>query len=291
MTYKLIATDMDGTILLNNKKLSKETIASLREAREKGVEIVICTGRPFANVEPYLSQIDIDCRVITNNGAVIRDLQHNISYVNYIKKQQLEKVLSILAAEDIYYHAGDEYMTYIDSFIKRVKVTRIFIKKRRLPFYREWFEIFRNVFLSKTNRKVNFMKHVAAGGQFTSIFIYSEDQEKLKKLKVKLMEVEGIEITSSAYDNLEVLDEKSTKGIALKKLSESMGIPPEEIIAVGDHLNDLSMIEFAGLGVAMGNSDEEVLRVADWVTKTNEDEGFSYLVRKKVLGEEEKVEV
>ena len=285
MTYRLIATDMDGTILLNNKKLSNETVRALKVAREKGIEIVLCTGRPFANVVPYLSQLNVDCSIITNNGAVIRDKQHEISYVNYIKSSQLERVLRILANEDIYYHAGDAYMTYIDSFIKRVKVTRIFIKKRKLPFYMEWLEILRNVILSDGYRKVNFMRYVAGGGQFTSLFIHSEDEEKLRSLKLKLMEIEGIEITSSAKDNLEVLDSESTKGMALERLSESMGIAPEEIIAVGDHLNDLSMIEFAGLGVAMGNGDEEVLRVADWITRSNEEEGFSHLIKTKVLEE------
>jgi len=286
MTYRLIATDMDGTILLNNKKLSKDTIDALKAARDKGIEIVLCTGRPFANVVPYLSQINVECSIITNNGAVIRDKQHELSHVNYIKRPQLERVLKILEMEDIYFHAGDEYLTYIDSFIKRVKITKIYIKKRRLPFYLEWLEILRNVFLSNGYRRVNFKKYVAEGGQFTSLFIYSEDQDKLKKLKLKLMEIEGIEITSSAKENIEVLDSESTKGMALERLSASMGITPEEIVAVGDHLNDISMIEFAGLGVAMGNGEEEVLKVADWITRSNEEEGFSHMIKMKVLEEE-----
>lgn len=289
MTYRLIATDMDGTILLNNKRLSNETIAALRMAKEKGLEIVICTGRPFATTKAYLSQINIDCHVITNNGSVIRDKEHKIQYVNYISTEPLKRVLAILAAEDIYYHASDEEITFIDSFIKRAKVTQIFIKKKQLPFYKEWSQIIWHTFFNKNNKKVNFKEYIEAGGKFTSIFIYSEEQEKLKRLYSKLAEVDGIEITSSANDNLEVLDIKSTKGNALKRLTEEIGVPPEAVIAVGDHLNDISMIEFAGLGVAMGNGDEEVLRRADWVTKSNEEEGFSYMVMKKVLGEEGKL--
>lgn len=290
MTYKLIATDMDGTILLNNKKLSSETIAALRLAKEKGLEIVICTGRPFATVKAYLSQINIDCHVITNNGSVIRDKDHKIQYVNYINTEPLNRVLSILAKEDIYYHASDEDMTFIDSFIKRAKVTWLFVKKKQLPFYMEWYQTIWHTFFSKNNRKVNFQDYIAAGGKLTSIFIYSEEPERLKALYSKLTEVEGIEITSSANDNLEVLDINSTKGNALKQLIEEIGVLPEEVVAVGDHLNDISMIEFAGLGVAMGNGDEEVIRRADWVTKSNEEEGFSYLVMQKLLGEEDKVE-
>jgi Cof subfamily protein (haloacid dehalogenase superfamily) len=291
MIYKLIATDMDGTILLNNKKLSTQTIAALRLAKEKGLEIVICTGRPFATVKAYLSQINIDCHVITNNGSVIRDKNHTIQYVNYLSTEPLKRVLSILAKEDVYYHACDEEMTYIDSFIKRAKITRLFVKKKQLPFYKEWSQTLWYTFFSRSNRRVDFQDYIAAGGRLTSIFIHSEEPEKLKALYSKLVEVEGIEITSSASDNLEVLDINSTKGNALKQLTEEIGVLPEEVVAVGDHLNDISMIEFAGLGVAMGNGDEEVMRRADWVTKTNEEDGFSYLMMQKVLAKEERVEL
>lgn len=287
MTYKLIATDMDGTILLKDKSLSQATIAAMKEARDKGIEIVICTGRTFSNVLPYLSQINIDCNIITNNGAVIRDKDRRVLYSNYIKTQQMEQLLSILEAEDdrVYYHTADENLTYINSFIKRLRVAKIYIQKRGLPFYRKWLEIIRNVFFSKGHKRIDYREYLAKGGRFTSVFIYSEEPERLVALRKKLVAIAGIEITSSANDNLEVLDIASTKGNALKKLSEMMGISQEETVAIGDHLNDLSMIKFAGLGVAMGNGDEAVLRAADWVTKTNEEDGFSHLVKTITQGD------
>ncbi len=287
MTYRLIATDMDGTILLKDKRLSQSTIAAIKEAKDKGIDIVICTGRTFSNVLPYLPQIGIACNIITNNGAVIRDKDRRVLFTNYIKRQQMEQLLTVLEAEDdkVYYHTADENLTYINSFIKRFRVAKIYIKRRGLPFYREWQEIIRNVFFNKGHRRISYREYLAKGGQFTSVFIYSEEPERLAALKKRLMEIEGIEITASANDNLEVLDIASTKGNALKRLSEMMGISQEEIIAVGDHLNDISMIKFAGLGVAMGNGDEEVLRAADWVTRSNEEEGFSHLVKTITQGD------
>ncbi|MBM7616274.1 Cof-type HAD-IIB family hydrolase [Alkaliphilus hydrothermalis] len=279
MKYKVLATDMDGTLLKNNKSISNEDLLALRKAKEMGMEIVICTGRPFGMLEPYLKQLGFPCWVVTNNGAVVRNKALEVVQVTNLEKKPTIEALRILEESGIYYHATGLHYSYVQSYWERVKVIQHFIgQKKNVSKFNSWVQALWMVYLSGTHKRVDLSRYVGDGGALSSIFVYSKDIEGLKKLRAPLESVEGVHVTSSGKFNIEILDTNATKGRALKKVLAELGVSKEETITVGDNHNDLSMITFAGLGVAMENSEAEVLEVADWVTKSNEEDGISYLI-------------
>ncbi|SCY64606.1 Cof-type HAD-IIB family hydrolase [Alkaliphilus peptidifermentans] len=278
MNIKMLATDMDGTLLKNNKTLSIQNIKALRKAYNSGIEIVICTGRPFATIKPYLSQIGLPCWVVSNNGAVIRNKEEKLIEVININNDSLLHLIPILEKENIYYHGSDGTCSYIKSYRERIKVIKNFIMLKQQSKLKLWLNILSAVFLSGAHKKVDIMKYISEGGTFASLFIYSLDEEKLMVIKEKIKCIKGIELTSSGRDNIEVLHQTASKGSALRRLCDELNINSDEVIAVGDNFNDLSMLSFAGVGVAMENAEEEVLKVADWKTKSNEEDGISFLI-------------
>ncbi|SNR94690.1 hypothetical protein SAMN05446037_100220 [Anaerovirgula multivorans] len=291
MIYKLLATDMDGTLLMNNKVLSQENIEALKRAKNQGVEIVICTGRPYPNVKPYLEQLGFDCWVITNNGAVIRNKEGKIISAVYMKPKALEEAIVLLQKENIYFHVSDEKYTYIKSYRERIKniqrlILQTGVSNLKAHLLSTWF-----VFFNGSHKKVNFSSFIRDGGKAASIFILSKCQQQLQNISKKLKDIKAIDITSSGYDNVEVLDENATKGKALQQLAKVLNINQEAIIAVGDNYNDLSMIEYAGLGVAMNNAEKAVIEKANWVTKSNEEHGIAHLVRHFIEAPHEAVEM
>ncbi|AKL94227.1 Cof-like hydrolase [Clostridium aceticum] len=282
MAYKLLATDMDGTLLMDNKVLSKENIEALKKAKEAGIEIVICTGRPYVTVKPYLDKLGFDCWVVTNNGAVIRNKEGKIISVVYMKSQALDETIKLLEEEKVYYHVSDEKYTFIKSRRDRIHFIKKFILQTETSYWKATLLAPWIVLCRGNHKKVKFSTFVSQGGRAASIFILSEDKEELQNLKKKIQKIKSIkdiDITSSGWNNVEVLDAEATKGKALEKIAEVINIKKEEIIAVGDNLNDLSMIQYAGLGVAMKNGEKEVIEAADWVTTTNEEHGIAHLVK------------
>lgn len=290
MIYKLLATDMDGTLLMDNKVLSQENIEALKRAKKQGVEIVICTGRPYPNVKPYLEQLGFDCWVITNNGAVIRNKEGKIISAVYMKPKALEEAIVLLQKENIYFHVSDEKHTYIKSYRERIKnIQRLILQtgasNLKALLLSTWFVLFNG-----SHKKVNFSSFTKDGGKAASIFILSKCQQQLENISKKLKDIKAVDITSSGHDNVEVLDENATKGKALKQLAKALNINQEAIIAVGDNYNDLSMIEYAGLGVAMNNAEKAVIEKANWVTKSNEEHGIAHLVRHFIEASQEVAE-
>lgn len=291
MVYKLLATDMDGTLLMNNKVLSQENIEALKRAKEHGVEIVICTGRPYPSVKPYLQQLGFDCWVITNNGAIIRNKQGDIISVVYMKTKALQEVIRLLQEENIYFHVSDENYTYIKSYRERIKnIHRLIIQtgasKLKAYLVSTWHVLFKG-----SHKKVDFSNFLKENGKAASIFILSSCRQQLQNLSNKLKNINNIDITSSGSDNVEVLDENATKGKALNQLAQMLNIDKERVIAVGDNYNDLSMIEYAGLGVAMENAEKAVIEKANWVTKSNENHGIAYLVKNLIETPQESMKI
>ncbi|SDK13624.1 Cof-type HAD-IIB family hydrolase [Natronincola ferrireducens] len=278
MKYKLLATDMDGTLLMNNKALSSENIEALRRAKEKGLEIVICTGRPYVTVKPYLEMLGFDCWVVTNNGAIIRNKEGEIVSVTLMEDETLGQVLKILEKDDVDYHVSDEKFTYIRSIGQRIRLIRSFLLQTEMAYWKAYLLSIWAVVFNGSHKKVDFSSFVNKGGRAASVFIYSKDRKKLENLKKEMKKIKRIDLTSSGIDNIEILHENATKGKALERLSNMLNIEKEEMIAVGDNYNDLSMIAYAGLGVAMENGEEEVIEAADWITTTNENHGIAHLL-------------
>lgn len=275
MNYKLVCIDMDGTLLNSKHKISEFTKEALKKAHDIGVHIVISTGRVYINAESYSNLIGVKSPVIASNGAIIKEKDRDdVIYKSVLGEELSLKLLNIFlkynaapsfsTSERIY--SSNILMRFYMLFIRLRGVMKIdfdfnFIKSRK-----QWSDI-----LSK--EKDNIIK----------CEVVSNSKNKLKKIRLELEKIKEIEIVSSAKHNIEITCKGVSKGSAVERLSEFYNIRKEEIIAIGDSENDLSMIEYAGLGIAMGNSIDKVKEKADFITDSNDNDGVAKAINKFIL--------
>ncbi|SKA87653.1 hypothetical protein SAMN05428976_11030 [Clostridium sp. USBA 49] len=275
MDYELICIDMDGT-LLNSKhsisELSKETI---KKAHSMGVHIVVNTGRIYTDAEYFSNLLGVKSPVIASNGAFIKEKDKDeIIYKNILKESVCLKLIDVFSK----YNVNPTFLTpdkiYSSSIVWRIfmqylKLKGIFNKNlcfQYVPFWTKWDNIFK---LEKEN--------------IIKCEVMSKDENKLKKIRDELKTIDEIEVASSTKYNIEITNKGVSKGRAVEILSSYYGIDREKIIAIGDSENDLSMIEFAGMGIAMGNAIDIVKNKADFITDTNDNNGVAKAIDKFVL--------
>lgn len=278
MKYKLIAIDMDGTLLSNKHEIPEFNKEMIKKATQAGVKIAITTGRLFASARKYSDVIGVETPIISSNGAYIREKdREEVIYESNLSKKQFDEVLSVVRKYGftVYMNTSDtvisENVVPDDHAYKLVNnelddAWKIkFVEGRR---FEETYEEFSNDILK---------------------FICIEEREnmdELMKAKEELSKFEDLEVVSSWENNFEIMPAGTSKGTAVQRLAEILGIKQEEVICIGDSENDLSMIKYAGLGVAMGNAIDIVKENADYVTDTNSNAGVGKMIAKFIFGEE-----
>ncbi|AIY84846.1 MAG: Cof-type HAD-IIB family hydrolase [Clostridium baratii] len=273
MSIKLICIDMDGTLLKDKKTVSEENLNSIKLAIKKGVKVVITTGRIYDCAKMYSEKIGLDTPIIASNGAFI-GYKDKVIYNNPLKKEDILKFLEvtkkhglkayltanfgIISQEEL---AEDHVYKILNKTLKDEEKVKLIVSddiKEEIEKFDG--EILKGVCADKNN-KVNLIKA----------------REELESLNTNM------EIVSSWNDNFEVMRNGSTKGDAVRYLANYFGIDKEEVMCIGDSENDLSMIKYAGTGVAMGNASEDIKSVADYVTDTNVNDGVAKAINKFVL--------
>ncbi|WP_066504144.1 Cof-type HAD-IIB family hydrolase [Abyssisolibacter fermentans] len=276
MKHKLLALDMDGTLLNSDLKISQENKMVIEELKEKGVVVTIATGRTYPAIIAYARELNIDVPIIAYNGGIIKYLHNNrIIYSNNIPVEQCINTIDICKEFDV-----DCYL-YSEN--------KIFIEKQGflLEFYEE---INKNL---KEKEKIEIVnvkdmkKSLKEDPKIYKIVVFSDNSNAVSEVRKKLLKEGNLEVYKSSDCFLDVTNKGASKGFGVKKLAEYLGIDKEKIIAVGDSDNDISMIKYAGLGIAMGNAIDEAKKVADYVTEANNDNGVANAIRKLVLKEKE----
>jgi Cof subfamily protein (haloacid dehalogenase superfamily) len=265
--YKMIAVDMDGTLLKEDKTISSETIRAINLAKSKGVKIVLATGRPVDGIRNYLKELNLtneDDYAIAFNGALVQSTKtgevvsnRTLSMKDLIYLHDLALSLNI----DMHAFTNDGLITPAISKYTEVEATINGITPTVLDFNK----------LDKNNKLIKFMM--------------VGDKPSLDKVYEKLpIEVfNQYTVVRSAPYFLEFLHKDSNKGEAVKTLAKHLNIRIEEVICIGDAGNDYHMIKYAGLGVAMDNAFPEVKEIADYITKTNENDGVAHVIKKFIL--------
>lgn len=266
--YKLIALDMDGTLLNEEKRVTERTKKAIQAARDKGVTVVIATGRPIDGVTRYLEELDM----FTDKDYV---LSYNGGLVLNTKSREVICKIGLLG-EDVHYlyNLSKELGVNIHAFSEKNGLVT--------PKNSKYTEVEAEI----NNIKINEI-------DFNTI----ESDESF----IKIMMIDEPEILQNAVDNLpkevyekytvvrstpyflEFLNKEVNKGTGVELLAKHLGIKREEIITMGDAGNDLHMIEYAGMGIAMGNAFEEVKAAANYITDTNEEDGVAKAIEKFVL--------
>lgn len=278
MEYKLLATDMDGTLLKNDKKISSRNLKALESASKKGIEIVIATGRSYSTLKKYTDLFSFDCYLITNNGSIIRNKFHDVEKSVCLEPDATLEIIKVLKNQNVYFHSSDAENIYIQSYKARFLEAKRFLQHEYTNPVSLYKSLLLKMIFDRNLKKINFRKISDQNISINTFFILSEQERVLCKIKEQLSQIKGVAVTSSSSNNIEALSDKASKGSALSYVGEKLQIKTNEMIAIGDQLNDLSMIQTSGLGVAMANADKKVLEKADWVTKSNEDHGVAYAI-------------
>lgn len=263
MKYKIIAVDMDGTLLNDNKHISDYNLAMINKAVEKGVKFVIASGRIPGGLKFYEDTVAKNQPMICCNGAIILDEHKTTIYSNKLNKEELLKIIDVLReGKDTYYHFYSGDIIYSEQFgyaiEKFYKFNRSIDRKHRIEI-----RIIGDAkeYIEKKELEIN------------KIVVVDDDLEYLAQLRNRIDSIEGIETTKSGIENIEINSKGITKGTALKLLADHYGIPIEECIAIGNDENDVSMIRHAGLGIAVQNATDYVKDNADFVTERDNNNG------------------
>ena len=273
---KLIALDLDGTLLTNQKTITEHTKEVLKKAMKQGVIVMPATGRGIGAIPKEVGTIEgISYALTVNGAAVVEYPSGTVLYSDYLDCKTaidaLEYGFTLDALPDVYMgghaYSQRERLHNIDHYIESITQKEMLLKSR-IPV--DDLKAFIQSHPDKIE-KINIVFHDLSQREVA--------YEYLKKNK-------NLTVTSSMDNNLELNSKTATKGNALVAFAKTLGISREEIMVCGDSNNDFEMIKMAGLGVAMGNAIDEIKEIADFVTKTNEEDGVAYAVEHFVLKEE-----
>lgn len=276
MVYKLVCIDMDGTLLNRKGKIAIETKNALIEAHKKGVHIVINTGRIYNNAAYYSNLLGVKSPVIAANGAFIREKDsEKVIYSCGLGKGQCRDILDVALKYNLVPHFHTYNKVFVASRFHRLISYLVF--SRKLP---ENMKIKSEVVSSKEKWYKVFEENE---NEIVKCIIFHTDSKKISEVKEQLKTIESLEVVSSGSHNIEINAKGVSKGNAAKVLANYYGLKSDEVICIGDNENDISMIEYAGLGVAMGNALTIVKEKADYVTATNDEHGVAKVIEKFIL--------
>ncbi|MFF2885317.1 Cof-type HAD-IIB family hydrolase [Paenibacillus sp. NPDC057967] len=245
--YKLIALDMDGTLLNEQSEVSRENAEWVQRALDAGITVSFSTGRGFASALPYAEQLKLTTPMITVNGGEIWTEPHVLYKRTELSPVYIQR-LHELAQQ------------YPEVWFWAYTTGEIYNKER-------WFDA----------------THNYDSFHWLKFGYYTEDDRARELILAEVQSWGGLEITNSSLQNIELNPLGVSKASALKDLCEWMDIDMSQVVAAGDSLNDIAAIREAGLGVAMGNAQDAVKEAADVVTLTNQEHGVAELIKRYVL--------
>ena len=292
--YKLIAIDLDGTMLNSYGEVTENTKRVLKQTKQKGAEVVITSGRSIDSIKYIASEIDSSKYMIAGNGAVVYDRSQNkILYEKYIPKNKALDIIQICEENSIFFNIYTEKLTISKSLNYNI----LFYNNENKNVPED----------KKTNIKIidNIYKYVEENPDLQVLKITVCDESKIifdsiiRKLReVKNVDVLDLQHMARKYIKLgteekkveyyytEITSKDVDKWGAIEKLADRLQINKEEIMAIGDNMNDKRMVENAGLGVMMENCAPYMKEFADVIVKDNNNDGVAEAIEKYVLSEE-----
>ena len=289
--YKLVAIDLDGTMLNRHGEISERTKETVRRCIEKGIEIVLASGRPIDSIKTIAGELGIKGYFIAGNGALVYDIQKDeMIYENYIKKEKVLEIIKICEENSIVYNV------YTDKVILTTN-----LKFNVLYYYKENLKKEEN---KQTNISIveNMYEYVEnmKDDKFLKITICDENDAIFHSIIKKVKEISDIEILDISHMSRKIIKQGTEeipveyfyteisasnvdKWEAIEFLRKRIGLEKEELMAIGDNINDKKMIENAGMGIAMKGSTMEILKIARDITETNDNDGVAIALEKYVL--------
>lgn len=281
---KLIASDMDGTLLNSDHKIPKENIELIKFVQKNGIQFVVATGRAYYEALPALNDESIKCDVISFNGGIIYDKNGNIINITPMKLKDLYYTIEILKSLEISYQLYTKNTIYTNSIETDITAYIDLIRANgEEPNEQHLRQEARNkLALGHITEVDNIELYLnQENNPAIKVIGISNDLEKLKHATELLSGNDNISVTSSGANNVEIMDKKATKGEALKIVAEIHDINLKNAIAIGDNLNDQAMLDIVEYSIAMKNGNKELKKTAKFITeKTNSEGGVADSVMK-----------
>jgi len=273
MTYRVIALDLDGTLLNRQKLILPESLKALADARSAGMKVVVVTGRHHVAIHPFYQALKLDTPAICCNGTYLYNYQDKkVITANPLEIKQAKRVLALLKEFDIH------GLIYVDDAMIYEQpsdhVVRSLAWAKTLPE-------------DQRPNLVQVESLVEAAEQSHAIWKFATSYPDIGKLRAFATMVEqemGLSCEWSWHDQVDIAQAGNSKGKLLQHWVESEGLTMAQVVAFGDNFNDLSMLKAAGLGVAMGNSDDAIKADADVTIGDNETPSIADFLYQRILG-------
>ena len=262
MNYKLFVADMDGTLLNDNKELSAKNIQTIKKLQDFGIKFAVATGRHDSMIKSYLKHLDLHVPVISCNGAIVREpFSGQIFLSEALPKEQSLDVIDICKDSNADFHIYGLESIYGEKLSH--KMLYYYNLNRTLP--------------SEERTKLVVVpdcKDIVLNGSepLYKFLIISDRNKDLLDILGRLANIEGLTVCQSMPKLCDAMKEGISKANALQMLSKSLGIKRNEIVAIGDQCNDIDLIEYAGLGIAVANAEDALKEKADIVMVSNNNE-------------------
>jgi Cof subfamily protein (haloacid dehalogenase superfamily) len=263
---KLVAIDLDDTLLDSGLKIADNCLQAINEVQQQGILVTLATGRMYRSALPYARQLKVDVPLITYQGGLVKNSRsEEIIYYRPLPAKPAMEVIQFFRDNGVHYH------TYRDDNL----IMEMLTEEGR--YYESLSGIKAEI--------VDDLVPIAGSGDAMKIMAVTEDKKHLLTMERELKDRYGetLNITRSKPFFLEVMAREANKADALRVVAAHYHIDRNEVMAIGDSYNDIEMLEWAGVGVAMGNAWEVVKEAADHVTRSNDEDGVAEALRRYVL--------
>jgi Cof subfamily protein (haloacid dehalogenase superfamily) len=268
MIYKLLAINIDGTLLQSNGKLTKETREAIEYVQEKGIYVTLFTGRNFQSAKKIAKVLKIPSLLITHSGAFISSTLEEPIFEKRIDEDVAYEIIKKLEKYDCNLRISHEHF----SIGNRKKMQSNLVAKAVLSnadpvFYPiQFVDVLSNSILENSISPLK-------------IECFFSDEVEKNKVRIDIEErYKMVECLCDEEKRIEIVSKGVSKLNGLKKLGDELDIAFDEMVVIGDSFSDLQLIERAGLGVAMGNAPIAIKKAADWITRSNNQNGVPYMV-------------
>ncbi len=272
MAIRLAAIDLDGTLLNQQHKISEENKRAIREAQEKGCLIVPCTGRSYCNIaDTIFRDFENIPYYVTANGTVVTQAKEKrVIFCDALPKGAAEQIYQIYKDFPVFVE------TYIGNRAYMEEKSFALLDQRGIPKYSQQQ-------LTMGNAKCDSIeKAIAENNEYSvsKIHIICESIRDKESIQKELLKIDGIDPIPVMPESIEIVSKGSGKEIGLGFLCDKLGIASAEVMAIGDSNNDVSLLKWAGLSVAMKNASSEVKKAADMITDDNQNNGVAKVLDK-----------
>ncbi|MHC9533531.1 Cof-type HAD-IIB family hydrolase [Dellaglioa sp. L3N] len=258
---KIIASDMDGTLLNNENSISEGNVAAIKKAQALGVTFVVATGRSYDEVKPLIDAAGISAPMINFNGGATTTEAGEQIHGFPIAKEEAQSLIKFLKEEQAFFKVMTSNGVYSDDPLRYDEAV-VKLQLSPIHYVDDYSEII-------TDSELDLFKFLIRK---------TDESDDLSVIKRKIEETTSLVVTSSGDNNLEVNHSNAQKGIALKRFADDLGVPMSEVMAIGDNLNDISMLKAVGVSYAMENGHQENKDVANHRAKTNAEDGVGLAI-------------